>query len=62
MWKLAIVHIVDLCTRHPWWVIVLTLVLSSASVVYVERHFAIKTDINELMSPELPWAQRLAMR
>jgi hypothetical protein len=24
------------------------------------RHFAIKTDINESISPDLPWAQRVA--
>jgi hypothetical protein len=59
MLKLAIVRIVDLCTRHPWWVIALALALSSASVVFVGRHFAIKTDINELISPELPWGQRV---
>ncbi len=28
MLKLAIVRIVDLGTRHPWWVIVLALALS----------------------------------
>ena len=60
MLKLAIVRIVDLSTRYPWWVIVVALTLSLASAVYVERHFAIKTDINELISPDLPWATRVA--
>ena len=60
MLKVAIVRIVDYCTRHPWWVVTLALALSSASAVFVERHFAIKTDINELISPDLPWAQRAA--
>src|SRR5262245_50950388 len=60
MLKLAIVRIVDVCTRHPWWVIVLALALSAASAVYAGRHFAIKTDINELISSDLPWAQRVA--
>ena len=60
MLKLAIVRIVDFCTRHPWWVVTFALALSSASAVFVERHFAIKTDINELISPDLPWAQRAA--
>ena len=55
MLKLAIVRIVDLSTRYPWWVIVVALSLSLASAVYIERHFAIKTDINELISPDLPW-------
>ena len=60
MLRLAIVRIVDFSTRHPWWIIVIALTLSSASAVYVERHFAIKTDINELISPDLPWARRVA--
>ncbi len=59
MVRLEIVRIVDLSTRHPWWVIALALILSSASAVFVERHFAIKADINELISPELPWARRV---
>ena len=37
MLKLAIVRVVDLSTRYPWWVIVIALTLSLASAVYVER-------------------------
>ena len=59
MLKLAIVRIVEVSTRHPWWVIVVALSLSAASAVYAERHFAIKTDINDLISPDLPWARRV---
>src|SRR5262249_24449924 len=59
MLKLAIVRIVEVSTRHPWWVIVVALGLSAASAVYAERHFAIKTDINDLISPDLPWARRV---
>ena len=58
MLKSAIVRIVDFSTRHPWWVLVLALVLSAGSAVYAVRHFAIKTDINELISDQLPWTQR----
>jgi hypothetical protein len=36
----------------------LALALSAFSG-YTERHFAIKTDVNELISPDLPWAQRV---
>src|SRR6266498_862495 len=43
MLKSAIVRIVDFSTRHPWWVLVLALVLSAGSAVYAVRHFAIKT-------------------
>jgi predicted RND superfamily exporter protein len=59
MLKLVIIRIVDVCTRHPLWVVVLALALSAASAVYAERHFAVKTDINELISPDLPWARRV---
>jgi hopanoid biosynthesis associated RND transporter like protein HpnN len=54
-----IIRIVDVSTRHPLWVVLLALALSAASAVYVERHFAVKTDINELISPDLPWARRV---
>src|SRR5262249_27522813 len=60
MLKLAIVRIVDVSARRPWLVVVLALALSAASAVYAERHFAIKTDINDLISPDLPWARRVA--
>jgi hypothetical protein len=46
-------------TRHPWYVIALALALSAFSAGYTERHFAIKTDVNELISPDLPWVQRV---
>src|SRR6266852_3687077 len=58
MLKSAIIRIVDFCTRRPWWVLALALVLSAASADYAARHFAIKTDINELISKQLPWTQR----
>ncbi|HEX9324348.1 MAG TPA: MMPL family transporter [Xanthobacteraceae bacterium] len=58
MLKSAIVRIVDFCARHPWWVLALAAVLSAGSAVYAARYFAIKTDINELMSDQLPWTQR----
>ena len=59
MLKSAIVRITDICTRHPWCVIALALALSAFSGGYTQRHFAIKTDVNELISPDLPWAQRV---
>ena len=59
MLKSAIVRITDTCTRHPWYVIALALALSAFSAGYTERHFAIETDVNELISPDLPWAQRV---
>jgi len=58
MLKTLIVRSVDLSVRRPWWIIVLSLALAVGSGVFAARHFAIKTDINALISPDLPWAQR----
>src|SRR6516225_3625126 len=57
----AIVRVTEICTRHPWYVIALALALSAFSAGYTERHFAIKTDVNDLISPDLPWAQRVIL-
>jgi len=59
MLRSAIIRIVDGSARHPAWVIALALVLSALSAVYAGRNFAIKTDINELISPDLPWARHV---
>src|SRR6516165_9912041 len=59
MLQSAIVRVTDICTRHPWYVIAAALALSAFSAGYTEQHFAIKTDVNELISPDLPWAQRV---
>jgi uncharacterized protein len=58
MLKSPIVRIVDICTRHPWRVVALALALATLSGVYTARNFAIKTDVNEMLSPDLPWAKR----
>ena len=59
MLRPAIIRIVDGSAKHPWWVVALALALSALSAFYAERHFAIKTDINELISPDLPWSRRV---
>ncbi len=53
-------RIVELCSRHHWTVVVVALILATASGVYAVRNFAISTDINRLISPDLPWRQREA--
>ena len=59
MLRSAIIRSVDGSARHPWWVVALALVLAALSALYAERNFAIKTDVNELISPDLPWARRV---
>jgi len=58
MLRSSVFRTVDFCTRHAWWVIVLAVALTAGSTVYAARHFAIKTDVNELFAPDLSWTQR----
>ena len=53
-----VVSTVKACTRFAPFVLILSLVLAAASSVYAVRHFAINTDINKLISPDLDWRQR----
>ncbi len=58
MLKSPIVRLVDFCARCPWPVIILALALTAFSADYAARHFAIKTDINDLFPPNLSWTER----
>src|ERR1700729_1601337 len=48
---------VTACIRHSKLVIAAALVVAALSAVYAARHFAIDTDINNLISERLPWRQ-----
>jgi hopanoid biosynthesis associated RND transporter like protein HpnN len=43
---------------HPLKIIIAFAILTAVSSVYVARHFAIDTDVNALISADLPWRQR----
>jgi len=58
MLRAAIVATVTRCTRHAWLVIILAVLAGVASSVYSVRHFAINTDVNTLISQDLPWRKR----
>lgn len=58
MLRSSIVRLVELCTRFAWTAIVLIVALSCVSAVYAARHFAIKTDVNNLFPNDLPWTER----
>ena len=45
------------CIQHSKLVIVAALLLAALSAIYTARHFAINTDINNLISERLPWRQ-----
>ena len=59
MLQSSIIRLVGLCVRRPWWTILLAIALAVASSAYAARNFAIHTDVLALISPDLPWAQRL---
>jgi uncharacterized protein len=58
MLKSIIVGIVRFCTRHAWPVIVMAALLTAVASAYAVRHFAINTDISQLISAAAPWRQR----
>lgn len=53
-----VVSIVRTCTRFATLVVILSLLLAVGASVYAARHFAINTDINTLISPDLDWRKR----
>jgi uncharacterized protein len=58
MIKSPIVGPVEFCTKRPLWIVVLAVALAGGSAFYAARHFAIKTNVNDLISRDQPWAQR----
>jgi uncharacterized protein len=50
--------LVNICTRHAWFIVVFALMLSVVSCIYAVRTFKINTDVNQLISRDLPWRQR----
>jgi hopanoid biosynthesis associated RND transporter like protein HpnN len=58
MLKAKLGALVNICTRNAWVVIVIALSLTVVSGIYAVRNFAINTNVNQLISPDLPWRQR----
>ena len=58
MVRAAIKSLIEYCTRWPWAVVVIAVLLAAGASVYTARHFAINTDVNRLISHDLPWRQR----
>jgi uncharacterized protein len=50
--------VVERTSRHPLKIILAFLILTFVSGLYVVRHFSINTDVNALISADLPWRQR----
>jgi hopanoid biosynthesis associated RND transporter like protein HpnN len=57
----AIARTVLFCARQAWLVIAGFVFLALVSGYYLANHFAITTDVNNLLSPSLPWRQQELM-
>jgi uncharacterized protein len=53
-----IARLVHLSCRHPWAVVGAFALLVIASGLYVASHFAINTDVGQLIDANAPWARR----
>ncbi len=57
MMHTAIVRIVDLCARRHWTIIIIGTLLMVAAAAFDAARFSINTDIEGLISENLPWHQ-----
>ena len=55
-----VVRAIDLCVQYAWPVIAAAIVLTVVSSWYAATHFTMTTDVNQLISPNIPWRQREA--
>jgi len=53
-----VVRAIDFCVHHAWPVIAVALLLTIASSWYAATHFSMTTDINKLISTDIPWRKR----
>jgi hopanoid biosynthesis associated RND transporter like protein HpnN len=53
-----VVRAIDFCARYAWPVIAAAVLLTVISSWYAATHFAMTTDINQLISTDIPWRQR----
>jgi hopanoid biosynthesis associated RND transporter like protein HpnN len=53
-----VVRAIEFCVRYAWPVFGVALLLTIASSWYAATHFSMTTDINKLISNQMPWRQR----
>src|SRR5260370_20372659 len=51
----AIVRIVEFCARHRWTIVISGTLLALGAVAFDVARFSINTDIEGLISQDLPW-------
>src|SRR3972149_4145639 len=54
----AVSQVVGLCSRYPWPVVISAMIIAVGASIYAATNFAITTDINKLISPDLDWRKR----
>jgi uncharacterized protein len=54
----VVVRAIDFCAHHAWPIVGLAVLLAVGSSWYAATHFSMTTDINKLISIDLPWRQR----
>jgi uncharacterized protein len=55
-----VVRAIGSCAHYAWLVVAVALLLTVASGWYAANHFSMTTDINKLISNDIPWRQREA--
>jgi hopanoid biosynthesis associated RND transporter like protein HpnN len=55
-----VVRAIEFCARNAWRVIAFSVLLTVVSTWYAATHFSMTTDVNQLISPNIPWRQREA--
>ncbi|OSJ30410.1 hopanoid biosynthesis-associated RND transporter HpnN [Bradyrhizobium japonicum] len=58
MIHLTIIRVVDFCARRHWSIIIAGTLLMLAAAIFDVKRFSINTDIESLISQDLPWHQR----
>jgi uncharacterized protein len=58
MVKAALVSIIRFCTGYAYATIAVSVLISAVASYYAADHFAINTDVSNLISDDLPWRQR----
>ena len=58
MLKRFVVQLVGACIRFPKTTVLIGLILAVVAGAYTARHFAINTDISQMIAPDLDWRQR----
>jgi uncharacterized protein len=51
----AVLRTIDFAIRRAWVVVVISILLTVASIVFAATHFALNTDIDTLISADLSW-------